>query len=104
MVESPTPYTHYRAPADGPVEPGIYRVVGRDDDSVTLLRVADSDGRRAVTGEVTAVDRSRLGEFESADDPDRGFRPWEIVDGFVQELRMVWDWVGRLAGRLVGRR
>ena len=48
---------------------GVYRVVGTDDGRVTLLRVADADGRRAHTGEVVRVDREALRGFEPAAEP-----------------------------------
>ena len=48
---------------------GVYRVVGTDDERVTLLRVADADGRRAHTGEVVRVDREALRGFEPTAEP-----------------------------------
>jgi len=60
--------------AGPPVEPGVYRVVGVGDSSVTLLRVGDADGYRVNTGEVTAVERDSLAAFDPADSPD-GNRP-----------------------------
>jgi hypothetical protein len=49
---------------------GVYRVVGRTDEAVTLLRITDGDGRRAHTGQVTRVDRDALDGFEPVADPD----------------------------------
>ncbi|WP_276273171.1 hypothetical protein [Haloarcula litorea] len=48
---------------------GIYRVVGTPDDSVTLLRVSDADGRRAHTGDLVAVPATDLDRFAAADEP-----------------------------------
>ncbi|OLZ41641.1 hypothetical protein A6E15_11895 [Natrinema saccharevitans] len=57
-------------PTDGDYPGGIYRVVGTGDDTVTLLRVGDADGRRVNTGEVVTVDEDDLATFEPADNPD----------------------------------
>jgi len=65
---------HLRPTGDGPVDrnlpPGVYRVVGTPEDGVTLLRVADADGRRVHTGEVHTVTLSDLDDFEPAENPD----------------------------------
>ncbi|MCU4801834.1 hypothetical protein OB920_15755 [Halobacteria archaeon HArc-gm2] len=67
---------HVRPSGDGPVDadrslpPGVYRVVGTPENAVTLLRVADADGRRVHTGEVHRVPRTDLDEFEVAANPD----------------------------------
>lgn len=74
MVEdasTPSPLDHYRADADAPVEPGVYRVVGADDDSVTLLRVV-ADGRRENSGVVEHLDRTALDALAPAGNPDTG--------------------------------
>jgi len=44
---------------------------------------------------VLAVPREELAGFEPAENPDSGFRPWQVVDGLVGELRMVVDWFRR---------
>ena len=65
-------YDHVR-PADGAsvaVDSGVYRIVGLPDDSVTLLRVGDADGRRVNSGEVRQLDAAALQEFEETDNPD----------------------------------
>lgn len=83
---------HYRpteAAADATAIRGVYRVVGAGD-RVTLLRVADEQGRRRHTGETVRVDRAVLAEqFESADDPDAGFSPLRWLRGQIQGL--VWS-------------
>lgn len=61
-------------PTNGDYPDGIYRVVGTDDEAVTLLRVGDADGRRVNTGEIVAVSDSELETFEPAENPD-GNRP-----------------------------
>lgn len=89
------PYDHLEP--DGADYPsGTYRVVGLPEGSVTLLRVTDGDGSRANTGEVIHVSREDLDEFEPAENPDAGFSPvrWvaNVVDGMVQEVRMLLPW------------
>ncbi|WP_254763716.1 hypothetical protein [Natrinema marinum] len=53
---------------------GIYRVVGSGDETVTLLRVGEADGRRVATGEIVIVPDDDLEAFEPAENPD-GNRP-----------------------------
>jgi hypothetical protein len=65
------PYEHYRAGEDAPVEPGVYRVVGEEDATVTLLRVA-ADGRRVHDGVVVHRDRTDLDALDPAGNPDAG--------------------------------
>jgi hypothetical protein len=65
----PEVYDHLRS-TDPDDDAGIYRVVGTHADSVTLLRVADGDGRRAHTGEVITVPTDALDAFEPAENPD----------------------------------
>ncbi|QLH80341.1 hypothetical protein [Halosimplex pelagicum] len=71
-------YDHLRPTSEAtdpsPVEPGVYRVVGVGEGTVTLLRVGDADGYRVNTGEVATVDRDALAGFDPADNPD-GNRP-----------------------------
>jgi hypothetical protein len=97
-VSDPSPYDHYR-PVDADYPDGVYRVVGTggpgEDGEVRLLEVADADGRRVTTGRVLSVPREDLAGFEPAENPDAGFRPWQVVDGFVEELRMLVDWLRR---------
>lgn len=69
----PEMYDHLRT-TDAEHTPGVYRVVGTDEDTVTLLRVADAEGQRANTGAVVTVEREALSGFEPADNPD-GNRP-----------------------------
>lgn len=83
---------HYRptpSAAAATAERGVYRVVGAGE-RVTLLRVADRNGRRRHTGETVRVDRDVLAEqFDPADDPDAGFSPTAWLRGLVQGL--VWS-------------
>lgn len=94
----PRPYDHY-SPADADYHDGVYRVVGTGGDGgdgeLRLLEVADADGRRVTTGRVLTVPREDLAGFEPAENPDAGFRPLQVVDGFVEELRMLRDWLWR---------
>jgi len=71
MTSSPVSvYDHYRASESDHTD-GIYRVVGADDEAVTLLRVGDPDGRRVNTGELIRVTHDELDGFEEAENPDR---------------------------------
>jgi hypothetical protein len=70
VPSDPRPYDHVRGDGTA-VETGIYRVVGVDEDRVTLLRVADGRGRRVHEGAVEYVDRDEYGTLEPADNPDR---------------------------------
>jgi hypothetical protein len=83
---------HYRptaAASAGTAERGVYRVVGTGE-RVTLLLVADRNGRRRHTGETVRVDRDVLSEqFESAENPDAGVSPLAWLRGLVQGL--VWS-------------
>jgi len=65
----PDVYDHFRA-TDAGVPDGIYRVVGSDDGSVTLLRVGDPDGSRVHTGEVVTVDSETVERLAPAENPD----------------------------------
>ncbi|SNZ11993.1 hypothetical protein SAMN06269185_1454 [Natronoarchaeum philippinense] len=81
---------HYR-PTEDDADAGIYRVVGVPDD-VTLLRVADADGRRVHTGAIRHVQRATLdADFESASDPDAGLSPvaWlrNLLSGMYWSVR-----------------
>lgn len=58
------------APTTDTHEPGVYRVVGHGDGTVTLLRVGDADGHRVHTGELHTA-RARADEFERAAAPRR---------------------------------
>jgi hypothetical protein len=88
----PTVGDHYRPTDDAAAataQRGVYRVVGAGD-RVTLLLVADQNGRRRHTGETVRVDRDVLAEqFEPAEDPDAGFSPLAWLRGLVQGL--VWS-------------
>jgi len=61
-------YDHYRASESAHTD-GVYRVVGADDEGVTLLRVGDARGRRVNTGETVRVTHDELGGFEEAENP-----------------------------------
>lgn len=73
MVPTPTVYDHLRPTSDA-VPDGIYRVVGTDEETITLLRVADVDRTRRSTGTIVQVGRPDLDGFEPAANPD-GNRP-----------------------------
>jgi len=72
-MATPSVYDHFRV-TDLDRPDGVYRVVGIDDDTVTVLRVADADGRRVNSGEIVTVRSDELAECPEADNPD-GNRP-----------------------------
>jgi hypothetical protein len=76
-MNPPKPYKHVRL-EDTDVLGGIYRVVGRNEATVTLLRVANSDERRIHTGEVVTVTLEEFTGFAPAENPD-GNRPLGTV-------------------------
>ncbi|MBV0902484.1 hypothetical protein [Haloarcula salina] len=92
-------FDHLR-PADdddrtgGGVSDGIYRVVGTGAERVTLLRVADADGRRGHTGEVVTVSRDALAAFAPTENPDADpsvvERAATRLDGVRWSLRLLW--------------
>lgn len=96
VPDSPAVYDHLRLAETDTVPaveatPGVYRVVGTEETTVTLLRVADVEGRRANTGELLTVERDALGTFEPTDNPD-GNRSLAAafagqLDGLVWQLR-----------------
>ena len=51
---------------------GVYRVVGTADGMVTLLHIADSDGRRIHTGRTVSVSHDACDELPPASNPDGG--------------------------------
>jgi hypothetical protein len=83
-------------PVDANHPAGVYRVVGTGDPAA-LLRVTDEDDRCRATGELLSVSHDALSDFESAADPDTGFRPvaWirGLLSGTYWEVRMVLDWI-----------
>lgn len=68
-MTGPGVYDHVR-PIGDDYPDGIYRVVGVDDETVTILRVSDADGRRVHGGEVERVDVDGFDSFTAAGDPD----------------------------------
>lgn len=68
-ADTPAVFDHLRPTDTEHYPPGIYRVVGTSEDGITLLRVANADGRRAHTGEVVTVSKHTL-KFEAAENPD----------------------------------
>lgn len=61
-------------PTDDDGLDGVYRVVGRSEERVTLLRVADATGTRRHTGELVTVSRTDLDGFVIADAPNASGR------------------------------
>lgn len=85
-MTSPTIYDHFFA-SDTDYRDGIYRVVGTDEERVTLLQVGDTDGQRVNTGKIITVSHGDLGDFESAENPD-GNRP--VGAAVRSQLEMVY--------------
>lgn len=101
-MSHPSPYDHLR-PTDEEYRTGVYRVVGTDDESVTLLRVGDGDGRRVNTGELVTVSAAELDGFEPAANPD-GNRPLAAALVSIPES-LYWSlraFVGQLLGNPLG--
>jgi len=83
-MSSPAVYEHFRL-TDLDHPDGVYRVVGTEDETVTLLRVADTSGRRANSGEIVRVRADELAECPSARNPD-GNRP--VGETIASNLKM----------------
>lgn len=74
-------------------EDGVYRVVGADDEVVTLLRVADGAGYRRHTGELVRVGADVLPiVFEPARDPDDRLAPLWTLRNWLQGLYWSLRW------------
>lgn len=94
MSSEPRPYQHYRPDETSGYADGVYRVVGVDEDTVTLLEVADSADKRVNSGRVVrASQETVLATFDDAPNPDEGLRPRQAVDWITSSLRMVVDWL-----------
>lgn len=65
----PSPYDHLQ-PTTADYPAGVYRVVGLDRQTVTVLRITDGDGRRITTGTVHTIRRGALDGFVSTANPD----------------------------------
>ena len=83
-MTNPNLYEHFK-PRNVDVSDGVYRVVGSDEEAVTLLRVADADERRTHTGEVVTVPIDEFTGFTPAENPD-GNRP--VGDILTSNLEM----------------
>jgi hypothetical protein len=70
---------HVQSRSDDDYPEGVYRVVGRSADAVTLLRVADPDGTRRHTGELVTVPTADLDDFVVADSPERERTPLGVL-------------------------
>lgn len=84
--DAPAVYDHYRLTAgdtdarDGPV----FRVVGVDNEHVTLLRLTDDRGNREATGDLRHVSHERLDRaFEPASNPDPQFELPDYLAGLL---------------------
>ncbi|MFB6084246.1 MAG: hypothetical protein ABEJ94_08380 [Halorientalis sp.] len=88
----PGVYDHVRSTGDV-LEPGVYRVVGADEETRTLLRVADGDGTRRHTGTVVTLPREDLSALEPAENPDgsRSVVAWVTgqLEGVYWSLRVL---------------
>ena len=83
-MTNPDLYEHFK-PMNVDVSDGVYRVVGSDEEAVTLLRVADANERRTHTGEVVTVPIDEFTGFTPAENPD-GNRP--VGDILTSNLEM----------------
>jgi hypothetical protein len=90
-MEQPSVYDHYAVDGDHGYPDGVYRVVGRKDGTVVLLRVGDCEGRRVHTGEVIEATTDEVGGFEVCGNPD-GRKP---LPDRVASLPETAYWTGR---------
>ncbi|WP_435064475.1 hypothetical protein [Halobaculum sp. EA56] len=81
----PSVSDHLR-PTDADYPAGVYRVVGADDDGITLLRIGDGEGTRVHTGDVRRVPREALDGFAPAEPPGRGAAPGALLRGALSHL------------------
>ncbi|MFB6148821.1 MAG: hypothetical protein ABEJ48_04075 [Halobacteriales archaeon] len=65
---SPSTFDHL-CPTTTDYPDGVYRVVGTDRTTVTMLRITDGDGNRRHTGDVITIDRTDLDGFASVTEP-----------------------------------
>ncbi|WP_053948873.1 hypothetical protein [Halolamina sediminis] len=83
MSDEPAVYDHYRL-TEGADAGAAFRVVGVDEKRVTLLRVTDTDGNRAATGDLRHVAHDRLGPaFAPANNPDPRFETPDYLAGLL---------------------
>ena len=82
-------------PTDDVLAAGIYRVVGTTEDTVTLLRVSDGDGRRRHTGEVVTIDAEACQTLTVAENPDDNRSIGEQVRSTANDVL----WSFRVFGR-----
>jgi hypothetical protein len=94
---------HVRATESDPLPAGVYRVVGVDAESVTLLALTE-DGRRAHTGRIEHLDTGTAAELAPADDPDAGLgRLRQVPKAYaVRPLTSAAAALGVAAGLLAG--
>lgn len=93
-MHQPSAYDHIE-PTSNAHPPGVYRVVGTDPETVTLLRVGDADGRRVHAGEVQVLALAALDEFEPAANPDGNRPPGERLASIARDSY----WAVRAFGR-----
>ena len=96
---SPPAIRDHVALADTDHPPGIYRVVGRDEGQVTLLRVGDEDGTRVSGGEVVTVSEADFDRSAPAENPD-GNRP--LPTAIATQAGMVYWSLRAFTGQLLG--
>ena len=83
-VNEPAVYCHYRKATGSGREAGeLFRVVGVDDERVTLLRLTEA-GERVATGDLRHVDRAEFeSAFEPAENPDSRFSVVDYLAGLL---------------------
>lgn len=79
--DTPAVYDHYRPRGD---DAPVFRVVGVDDEQVTLLHLTDDEGNREATGDLRYVDRDEFAAaFHPADNPDPRFETPDYLAGLM---------------------
>lgn len=78
VTEAPALYDHH-SPINSEYSAGVYRVVGVNEEGVTLLRVANSDGTRLHTGIIISVSECEFNGFAPAENPDGNRSIWDAA-------------------------
>jgi len=84
-MSRPELYDHYRPTETADIDAApVFRVVGTDDDQVTLLRITDEQGNREATGDLRHVSYERLDSaFEPTGNPDPRFEMPDYLAGLM---------------------
>jgi hypothetical protein len=76
-------YDHFQV-SSGDYPNGIYRVVGVGEDTVTLLKIGDEDGRRVHTGEIITLELDEVEKLDRVTDPEPNQRTSAVVKSVLE--------------------